>query len=291
MRWERARWIRSVLLSLSLVACQGAEQPREVATAQPSRSPPALPPLPPISDKWTPETNVARGECWVRWRPLTSRQMKRVKDEVEQRRNGWRATRINRFTGVVETLVCRQTCNAIDPGKSDEEVRHNKVAALWTNADLFGLKPADVRRIKWKAHPTLSDREVARAGLSMQGSIRCDNTATNELRGSDECWTINVTFAHGSGLGVVEVRRWAPWVDPCLTPRVTMEQARHRPVVGGRAVGPNDVQEARLSLSSQQTDAELTWRLVWDVRVFRTSSALIDAVNGETVGVVSRVIE
>lgn len=232
--------------------------------------------------------------------------MNRVKSEAEGRRNGWRAMRIDRFTGVVESLTCGGGCNAVQPGDSDEEVRHNKVAALRTSADLFGLQPADVQRVGWQAHPTMTDSELARAGLAMVGSIACGSAKANELRGSNECWSIHVSFNHGSSVGLVKVKRTAPWVEPCLTPQITREQARHsRQVLGfvprargrpptarSRGVGPKDVHDARLSLISQETDAELTWRLVWDVRVFEAKSSLfIDAFTGQRVGFGGRVIE
>ena len=293
--------VRHVLGLACLVACDaGGASPSQQAPPATSVA------LPPIAQSWVaPPLEQESGKCWVKLRRLTDAQLEGARREFLARNPGWEPHQVdvNQYTGAVEAGSYSRKSVGPVAELSDQLFELRRLAPLRRNADLIGLKPADLERLVWEPGQFWGSTQNAGGSVAI-AHIACDKPGAEALDGKRDCWEVMVHFQRDGVVCLFTARRTAPPAELCVEASITKEQARRSRGIVDASAQPKrlgaylpsmtatteEIGDAKLSVAREYEGessnwTSMTWRLVWLVNVKHDMySFVVDANTGKTVG-------
>jgi hypothetical protein len=256
-------------------------------------------PLPDVATSWkAPALDVEQGRCWATLQRLPEAVLEATRREAMARNRDWSPLEpsIDPFTGhltSIESPRLKEALDSLEPVElSDEVFETRKLSRLRRNADLFGLKPADLDAVHWTPIGfNLMAAKRASPRIGVMGTIRCQDEAGRLAAGKEPCWTISVGFLRDGSVSAVRVYRYGAPVEVCSSPAIDAAKAR----AGGDAMDAKararwrelkkwaHLGEPRLSIKQWREDSSTTWRLTWTVRL-GGAEFFVDAVSGKSAG-------
>jgi hypothetical protein len=294
----------SWLVFALVLACESTNSSVEVGPPPPvnPRRIEKAEPLPDVATSWkAPALDVEQGRCWSRLNRLPEAVIEATRTEFWARNPDWRSDRlgvrpgVDPFTGHLSYIESPRHHESHGPSRepvelSDEVFETRKLSRLRRNADLFGLKPAELDALEWRPGGFESSlQEYERPALAR---IPCRGEADRLAAGRSSCGLVRVTFLEDGTVSSVSVARWGPPVEVCTTPTTsvasvrsggTRMNARTREHWKKRAKSARAVGEPRLGIRDTTEGDSKIWRLAWTVDV-EDAHFFVDATSGESLG-------